>query len=104
MEKTDENFWLVVGQGISPGSYMLVQEGKVLAPSLKGDVHLLESYAIFPSTSGGWSGSYYFSIAAHEQLELKLASFQERGCSQIFLWSLMLDLSSARESTHLYPS
>lgn len=83
---------------------MLVQEGKVLAPSLKGDVHLLESYAIFPSTSGGWSGSYYFSIAAHEQLELKLASFQERGCSQIFLWSLMLDLSSARESTHLYPS
>lgn len=69
--------------------YILRQEGKVFASSLKGDLRLLESRVSFsPSTSGGWSGSYYFSIAAHEQVELKLASFPGRGYSQIFLWSL----------------
>lgn len=43
MEKTDENFWLVVGQGL----YMLMQKEAVLAPPLKGDMHLLESYVLF---------------------------------------------------------
>lgn len=35
----DENFWLVAGQGL----HMLMQKEKVLAPSLKGIMHLLES-------------------------------------------------------------
>lgn len=43
MEKTDENFCLVAGQGL----YKLMQKGKVLAPSLKGDMHLLESNVLF---------------------------------------------------------
>lgn len=53
MEKTGENFWLVVGQGL----YMLVQKERVLAPSLEG-MCIYWSYMSFSSsTSGGWSGS-----------------------------------------------
>lgn len=68
MEKRNEKTpWLVVGQGTSLGFYPVRQEEKELAPSLKGDMHLLASRVSFsPRVSGGWSGSYYFSIAAAE--------------------------------------